>query len=61
VNPGAIAFNPVWDLRRIRPHFFPRGSSVLFGTRADEQKPLPKEIVVRSGRVSAPTVEELRG
>ena len=46
-----IAFDPAWDLRRIRPHFFPRGAAVLFGTRADEPKPLPTEIVVWSGRV----------
>jgi hypothetical protein len=50
-NPVAIAFDPAWDLRRIRPHFFPRGSGVLFGTRADTSKPLPTEIVVWSGRV----------
>ena len=29
-----IAFTQPWDLRRIRPHFFPRGSSVVFGRRA---------------------------
>ncbi len=46
-----IAFDPAWDLRRIRPHFFPRGSAVLFGTRADEPKPLPTEVMVWSGRV----------
>ncbi len=50
-NPVAIAFDPAWDLRRIRPHFFPRGSAVLFGTRADEPRPLPTEVVVWSGRV----------
>ena len=50
-NPVAIAFDPAWDLRRIRPHFFPRGSAVLLGTRAGEPKPLPTEIVVWSGRV----------
>ena len=33
----AIAFSPPWDLRRIRPHFFPRASSVVFGTRHDGQ------------------------
>jgi SAM-dependent methyltransferase len=48
----AIAFDSAWDLRRIRPHFFPRGSAVLFGTRADEPKPLPTEISVWSGRVT---------
>jgi SAM-dependent methyltransferase len=50
-NPVAIAFDPAWDLRRIRPHFFPRGSAVLFGTRAEDPRPLPTEIVVWSGRV----------
>lgn len=50
-NPVAVAFEPAWDLRRIRPHFFPRGSAVLFGARSDEPKPLPSEIVVWSGRV----------
>lgn len=51
VNPMAIAFARAWDLRRIRPHFFPRGSAVLFGARADEPKPLPREIVSWSGQV----------
>jgi SAM-dependent methyltransferase len=50
-DPVAIAFDPAWDLRRIRPHFFPRGAAVLFGTRADEPRPLPTEIVAWSGRV----------
>ena len=50
-NPVTIAFEPAWDLRRIRPHFFPRGSAVLFGTRADEPKPLPTEVIVWTGRV----------
>ena len=53
----AIAFDPAWDLRRIRPHFFPRGAAVLFGTRVDEPeskqalRPLPTAITVWSGRV----------
>ena len=50
-NPVSIAFDPAWDLRRIRPHFFPRGSAVLLGTRARKPKPLPTKIVVWSGRV----------
>jgi hypothetical protein len=29
----ALKFKPSWDLRRIRPHFFPRASSVVFGMR----------------------------
>ncbi|WP_413753134.1 N-6 DNA methylase [Streptomyces sp. R-74717] len=28
-----IAFSGSWDLRRLRPHFFPRGSAVIFGRR----------------------------
>lgn len=50
-DPVAIMFDPAWDLRRIRPHFFPRGAAVLFGSRAEEPKPLPTKIVVWSGRV----------
>lgn len=28
-----VAFTGSWDLRRIRPHFFPRGGAVVFGHR----------------------------
>lgn len=39
-----IAFNNSWDFRRVRPHFFPRGSSVIFGERsADEAEMMPLE------------------
>ncbi len=51
-NSVSIAFDTAWDLRRIRPHFFPRGSAVLFGIRANEPKQLPTNITVWSGRVS---------
>ncbi len=50
-NPTAIAFDPAWDLRRIRPHFFPRGSAVMFGSRTAMPKPLPTEVMVWTGRV----------
>jgi hypothetical protein len=50
-NPVFISFETPWDLRRIRPHFFPRGASVVFGTRADVPRPLPADIVVWRGRV----------
>lgn len=50
-QPLAIAFGPAWDLRRLRPHFFPRGSAVLFGERASEPRPLPTEIIVWKGRL----------
>jgi len=39
-----VAFAESWDLRRLRPHFFPRGSAVVFGSRAfDQAKALPVE------------------
>jgi SAM-dependent methyltransferase len=51
-NPVMVAFGTAWDLRRIRPHFFPRGSAVLFGTRVpSDPQPLPSQITVWSGRV----------
>ncbi|NIL43191.1 SAM-dependent DNA methyltransferase [Salinispora arenicola] len=39
-----VAFTHSWDLRRLRPHFFPRGSAVIFGHRTTHgsSKPLPK-------------------
>lgn len=50
-TPLAIAFTPAWDLRRIRPHFFPRGAAVLFGSRAEESGPLPGEVTYWSGKL----------
>ena len=42
----ALKFSPSWDLRRIRPHFFPRAASVVFGTRLDEGKSNASEEMV---------------
>ena len=36
-EPVAVEFGKAWDLRRIRPHFFPRGSGVVFGRRSSER------------------------
>jgi SAM-dependent methyltransferase len=47
-----IAFEPSWDLRRIRPHFFPRGSSVVFGRRAAAPAPMPLAVERFSGRLT---------
>lgn len=47
----SIDFGPSWDLRRIRPHFFPRGSSVVFGRRAEESDAMPLEATIFSGRI----------
>ena len=50
----AIAFSPPWDLRRIRPHFFPRASSVVFGSREDGRSvTMPEEAQIWKGRLPA--------
>lgn len=33
MEPTTVSFSGSWDLRRLRPHFFPRGSCVIFGRR----------------------------
>lgn len=45
-----IAFTQPWDLRRIRPHFFPRASSVVFGTRSDHVQTKEDEEPGRSAK-----------
>ena len=45
-----VAFSGSWDLRRLRPHFFPRGGSVVFGERAaGSARALPVETVRWTG------------
>jgi len=49
-----IAFHGSWDLRRIRPHFFPRGSAVVFGqrlTKDEHAKALPAETERWTGKL----------
>ncbi|WP_165984055.1 N-6 DNA methylase [Streptomyces sp. YIM 98790] len=54
-----IAFAGSWDLRRLRPHFFPRGSAVVFGSRmealigktAKAPVPLPKATERWTGKI----------
>ncbi|MER8479742.1 MULTISPECIES: N-6 DNA methylase [unclassified Mesorhizobium] len=50
----ALSFGPSWDLRRIRPHFFPRAASVVFGTRSEVSRPMPEEAEIWSGRLRTP-------
>jgi hypothetical protein len=51
----AIAFSTPWDLRRIRPHFFPRASSVAFGTRSvGSPVPMPENALIWTGRLPVP-------
>lgn len=51
---AAVAFAPSWDLRRLRPHLFPRGSAVVFGQRVSDPVPMPRDLEVWSGRAPAP-------
>ena len=46
-----LAFSGSWDLRRIRPHIFPRGSCVVFGSRCDEGRAMPDTTEYWSGRI----------
>jgi SAM-dependent methyltransferase len=47
----ALAFRGSWDLRRLRPHFFPRAAGVVFAQRADTPSELPLETEVWTGRL----------
>jgi SAM-dependent methyltransferase len=47
---AAVAFTEPWDLRRIRPHLFPRGSAVIFGARAAKAGYMPREALIWTGR-----------
>ncbi len=44
-EPAEVAFTGSWDLRRLRPHFFPRGAAVIFGSRVGNgsARALPRE------------------
>ncbi|MBI5514782.1 MAG: N-6 DNA methylase [Deltaproteobacteria bacterium] len=49
--PVQVEFGTAWDLRRLRPHFFPRGSAVVFGRRAKRATALPSPPEVWTGRL----------
>jgi hypothetical protein len=65
-DPGGmttVAFAGSWDLRRLRPHFFPRGGAVVFGTRTSgDSRSLPAETTRWTGTIprSAHTWTEVR-
>lgn len=51
-EPVRVAFEIPWDLRQLRPHFFPRGSAVVFGSRvSDGLQCMPTEAEAWTGRV----------
>lgn len=45
-----IAWTESWDLRRLRPHFFPRAAAVVFGTKTPEPAAMPTATEVWTGR-----------
>ena len=51
-EPLDVSFEAAWDLRRIRPHFFPRGSSVVFGQRTKMPSMMPTSLSVWRGRIN---------
>jgi SAM-dependent methyltransferase len=51
IEPLDVRFGISWDLRRLRPHFFPRGSSVVFGERQKHAAQMPREVEVWTGRL----------
>lgn len=62
---AAVSFAPSWDLRRIRPHLFPRGSAVVFATRNPRAGVMPTTAVIWSGRApqrhaSSDTAQQLQ-
>ncbi len=47
-----LKFSASWDLRRIRPHFFPRAACVVFGTRSTRVgEAMTDEATIWSGRL----------
>lgn len=46
-----VRFGTPWDLKRIRPHFFPRGAAVVFGARSEAALAIPGDVEVWSGRL----------
>ncbi len=46
----AFGFDPSWDLRKIRPHFFPRAASVIFGKREEHSRATGADEGTWSGR-----------
>ncbi len=53
-GPVSVTFGQPWDLRRIRPHFFPRGAAVVFGERSAHPNRMPETVEAWSGKLGNP-------
>ena len=49
-----VEFQESWDLRRLRPHFFPRGASVIFGKRSQTPSKMPLIAEYWTGKIEEP-------
>jgi SAM-dependent methyltransferase len=58
--PLRLAFDRPWDLRRIRPHFFPISAGVVFGRRADLPAPMPPPAIFTGRLAPDATPEQAR-
>lgn len=50
-EPVHIAFDRPWDLRKVRPHFFPRPCAVVFGRRAKRPVSMSGSVEAWSGKI----------
>lgn len=46
-----LSFDQPWDFRHVRPHIFPRGSCVIFGTRTELSQPMPADAKFWAGKI----------
>ncbi|MFE1755920.1 Eco57I restriction-modification methylase domain-containing protein, partial [Streptomyces anandii] len=59
-HPVKVNFTGSWDLRRLRPHFFPRAAAVIFGRRralaigqrGNSAVPLPRQTEIWTGKIA---------
>ena len=49
-----VEFLDSWNLKEIRPHIFPRGASVIFGSRSSKSKEMPKSSIRWHGKIKNP-------
>ncbi|GGT31686.1 hypothetical protein GCM10010207_34420 [Streptomyces atratus] len=61
-HPVKVEFTGSWDLRQLRPHFFPRAAAVIFGRRrslaigqqGNNAVPLPRKTEIWTGKIPNP-------
>ncbi|HWN70251.1 MAG TPA: N-6 DNA methylase, partial [Haliangium sp.] len=51
VEPVSVAFERSWDLKRLRPHFFPRGAAVIFGERTEKARRMSETVESWAGQL----------